>query len=196
MAAIITTTIIANSILLGAGLAMDAFSVSVANAISVPDMKRPKMCLTAGVYAGFQFIMPLIGWFCVHTAAESFKAFNMFIPWIALGLLVFIGGKMIIENLHAKSVETKAMNLGAMTLLVQGVATSIDALSVGFTTADYDLPTALFTSVVIAAVTFVLCMIGLMIGKLIGRRWAERAQIIGGIILIAIGIKIVVTHFL
>ncbi|MBR3751471.1 MAG: manganese efflux pump, partial [Clostridia bacterium] len=83
------------NILLGVGLAMDAFSVSLANGLNQPCMGKGKMCGMAGVFAFFQAIMPLIGWLCVHTLLEYFKAFEPFIPWIALVLLCYIGGKMI-----------------------------------------------------------------------------------------------------
>ena len=146
-----------NSILLGVGLAMDAFSVSLANGLNEPHMKKPKMCLIAGVfgffqalmpmigwvcvhtivqYFRFQIIMPLIGWFCVHTIAEAFEAFQKFIPWIALLLLSYIGGKMLIEGIRAKGEELEKTEVGFGALIVQGIATSIDALSVGFTIAE------------------------------------------------------------
>lgn len=185
-----------NSILLGVGLAMDAFSVSLANAMFEPDMTHRKMVLVAGTYAGFQFLMPVIGWICVHTVVEAFAAFDDFVPWIALALLCFIGGKMIFESLHGESGEGTVKKLAFGTLMLQGVATSIDALSVGFTIADYDTAAAITASLIIAAVTFALCMTGLRIGKIAGTKWSGRAQIVGGVILIGIGIEIAVTHFI
>ena len=121
-----------NSILLGLGLAMDAFSVSLANGLNEPDMKDKKMCKIAGVFAFFQAVMPMIGWICVHTIIQYFNAFRNFIPWIALILLLFIGGKMLIDGLKPKSDETEKQKTGTAYLLLQGIATSIDALSVGF----------------------------------------------------------------
>lgn len=185
-----------NSILLGAGLAMDAFSVSLANAMYEPDMSRRKTCLVAGTYAGFQFLMPVIGWACVHTVVEAFAAFDDFVPWIALGLLCFIGGKMIWESLRGGEAGETVKKLTPGVLLLQGVATSIDALSVGFTIADYDPASAFSAAIIIAAVTFLLCMIGLKLGKIAGTRWSGKAQILGGVILIGIGVEIAVTHFL
>ena len=91
-----------NSVLLGVGLAMDAFSVSIANALSESSMKKRRMCFIAGVYAFFQFAMPMIGWICVHTIVEYFSKFEAFIPWIALALLLWIGGKMIWEAVHGE----------------------------------------------------------------------------------------------
>ena len=91
-----------NSVLLGVGLAMDAFSVSLANGLNEPSMKKKKMCGIAGVFAVFQALMPMIGWICVHTIVQYFKSFEKLIPWIALLLLGFIGGKMLIEGIREK----------------------------------------------------------------------------------------------
>lgn len=126
-----------NSVLLGVGLAMDAFSVSMANGLNEPDMKKSKMCGIAGVFAGFQALMPMIGWICVRTVVQYFKMFERCIPWIALLLLGFIGGKMLVEGIRDKDSGQEKPGLGIGALLVQGVATSIDALSVGFTIAEY-----------------------------------------------------------
>ena len=195
-----------NSLLLGTGLAMDAFSVSIVNALSEPQMSLKKRCLVAGTYAFFQFTMPMIGWLCVRAIAEKFTAFQKFIPWIALVLLLYIGGKMIIESLLDKSEECKACekqscqncaerktsSLALGLLLLQGIATSIDALSVGFATARYDALMALVSSLIIAGVTFAICMAGLLIGRAAGKRLSSRAQILGGAILIFIGLEIFV----
>lgn len=185
-------TIILNSILLGVGLAMDAFSVSLANGMNEPNMKTPRMCKIAGVYTFFQFLMPLLGWVCVHTIIKIFGVFEKFIPWIALVLLLFIGGKMLISSIFNKEEEKKETSLGIGTLIVQGVATSIDALSVGFTIADYGLGTAIFSAGIIGVVTFIICFAGLGIGKKLGTKLSSAAGIIGGIILILIGIEIFV----
>lgn len=184
---------IVNSILLGVGLAMDAFSVSLANGLSEPKMKKRKMCGIAGVFAFFQALMPMIGWICVHTVVQYFEAFEAFIPWIALGLLLFIGGKMLIEGIkkHAEEEEKSGVGIGA--LLLQGVATSIDALSVGFTISEYNLVMALVCALIIALVTFIISMAGLFIGRKFGTRLSNKASIFGGIILIIIGIEIFVT---
>ncbi len=193
-----------NSILLGAALAMDAFSVSIANAIAEPKMSKKKQCLVAGVYAFFQFAMPMIGWASVRWAAKTFSAFQKFIPWIALLLLAFIGIKMIIEsalsknkecqNCGKKDCENCAANpskpLTFPTLLTQGVATSIDALSVGFTISEYKAPMAAAASLIIALATFAICMTGLLIGKAAGKKVSGRSQFLGGAILILIGIEI------
>ena len=192
-----------NSILLGAGLAMDAFSVSIANGLNEPHMPRRKMCRVAGTYAGYQFAMPMIGWFCVHAIAEQFEVFRKFIPWIALILLTLIGGKMLAEGIRSvrsgKSAETEEAQqkqqeacLGFGTLMVQGIATSIDALSVGFTISEYGTMMAAVCSFLVAVTTFVLCMAGLKFGKKFGERLADKATIFGGLLLIAIGVEIFV----
>ena len=191
--------LIINSLLLGAALAMDAFSVSIANGIIETNMKKGRMVKIAGVYAAFQMMMPLIGWFLVKTVAELFTAFHVLIPWIALILLLFIGGKMIFEGIKEKKQKDKAeaapgktARLTFAALLVQGIATSIDALSVGFTIADYSVLEALAAALIIGAVTLVICFVGLAFGKKIGGKFSSTATIIGGGILIFIGIEVFV----
>ena len=181
-----------NSILLGVGLAMDAFSVSMANGLNEPAMKKNRMSLIAGVFAFFQFLMPMIGWICVHTIVQYFQMFEKFIPWIALFLLLYIGGSMLIEGIKGEE-EEELKGVGFKALMIQGIATSIDALSVGFTIADYGLLMAFVCSVIIAVVTFFICMGGLQIGKTVGTKLSNKAAILGGVILIFIGIEIFVT---
>ena len=185
-----------NSILLGVGLAMDAFSVSMANGLNEPQMRQRRMCAIAGVFAGFQALMPMVGWICVHTVVRYFQAFERYIPWIALILLGFIGGKMLVEAVRHPEADGEHVGVGLGALLVQGVATSIDALSVGFTIADYNWLMALIFALIIAAVTFVICMEGLFIGRKFGTKLANRAQLLGGSILIVIGIEIFLTGIL
>ena len=182
-----------NSVLLGVGLAMDAFSVSLANGLNEPAMRKKKMCGVAGVFAFFQGLMPMVGWICVHTIVQYFKAFEKCIPWIALILLLFIGGKMLIEGIRNNDTDDEETKVGLVALLIQGVATSIDALSVGFTIAGYGLLMALVCALIIAVVTFVISMAGLIIGKKFGTKFVNRATIFGGVILILIGIEIFVT---
>ena len=179
---------------LGIGLAMDAFSVSLANGLNEPCMRKRKMCGVAGVFAFFQALMPMIGWICVHTIVRYFQAFEKFIPWIALLLLGFIGGKMLVEGIKNKEEDPCGKSgVGFVGLLVQGVATSIDALSVGFTIAEYELVMALVSALIIAAVTFGICMLGLFLGKKFGTKLSNKATVFGGAILILIGIEIFVT---
>lgn len=181
--------------LLGIGLAMDAFSASLANGLNEREMKNGKMLGIAGTFAFFQGLMPLIGWVCVHTILEQFQAFEKFIPWIALVLLSFIGGKMLFDGIRHKE-ECEPHKVGILALLVQGVATSIDALSVGFDIGEHDIGEALVAVAIIAAITFAICFGGIIIGKKFGTKLSCKATIFGGVILIAIGIEIFLTGIL
>jgi len=181
-----------NSALLGVGLAMDAFSVSMANGLHDPHMNRAKSIKIAGTFAVFQAVMPMTGWVCVHTIVELFSSFEVFIPWIALALLGYIGGKMLLEGLRGGE-EEETSELGSGALFMQGVATSIDALSVGFTIAEYGWLMALVCSLIIATVTFFICTAGLSIGKKFGTKLSGRASILGGVILIGIGLEIFIS---
>ncbi len=192
-----------NSALLGVGLAMDAFSVSAANGLAEPNMKKSKEFSISGTFAFFQFLMPMLGWVFVRFAAEQFTAFQKAVPYIALVLLLFIGGKMLYEGIKNKGDNdingengekgkeaTAATKLTLLRLLVQGIATSIDALSVGFTIAEYKVAEALVCSAIVAAVTFGICVAGTYIGKKFGTKLAGKATILGGVILIIIGLEI------
>ncbi|MBO5879589.1 MAG: manganese efflux pump [Clostridia bacterium] len=183
------------SILLGMGLAMDAFSVSLANGLNEPKMKPYKMLGVAGIFAFFQFAMPMIGWVCVATVANIFSVFEKFIPWIALALLGFIGGKMIYESISKKCGEEECCAVGFFALIVQGIATSIDALSVGFTISDYSVWEALLACLLIGVLTYVICFVGIAIGKKAGTKLASKAGIFGGSILILIGLEIFITSW-
>lgn len=192
-----------NSILLGFGLAMDAFSVSIADGIQNASMKRREMVRIAGTFSFFQWLMPLLGWFCVHEAVQAFSFMERFIPWIALLLLVYIGGGMIREGLdeYRKAGKSEGdperiressygKKLAWKTLILQGIATSIDALSVGFAIAEYRALDALAASLIIAAVTMAVCLFGVSIGRKAGALLSSRATILGGCILIFIGLEI------
>lgn len=192
----IGTAFFVNNILLGVGLAMDAFSVSMANGLNEPLMKKRKLFAIAGIFAFFQALMPLIGWGCVHTIACCFTAFEKMIPWFALILLCLIGGKMLLDGLNNTQNISEPAKLGVLSLFVQGIATSIDALSVGFTISDYNFLLALLAVAIIAIVTFVICLIGLFIGKKFGTKLSNKAQILGGGILIFIGIEIFLSGIL
>lgn len=205
----LTAAFLLNSIMLGVGLAMDAFSVSLANGLNNIDMKRGEMCRIAGCFAFFQWFMPITGWICIHSIVLYFECFQMFIPWIALFLLSYIGGKMIYEGISEKKekgmepdelsdTEEKKdiVKLATGTLIMQGIATSIDALSVGFTIADYHLKEAMICSIIIAVTTFVICIAGLKIGRAAGTKLSNKADILGGLILIGIGIEIFLSNIL
>ena len=181
---------------LGVGLAMDAFSVSLANGLHEPRMSKAKIFGVAGIFAFFQAIMPMIGWICVHMFLQYFNKFSGFIPWIALILLSYIGGKMLYDGIRCEGEECQQHKTGLGMLLVQGVATSIDALSVGFTISDYSAYDALVCVLAIGAVTFVTCAVGVVLGKTFGTRLSGKSSILGGGILIAIGIYIFVSGIL
>ena len=183
-----------NSLLLGVGLAMDAFSVSIANCLANPRMSRTDMIGMASSYGLFQFLMPMAGWFCVHTIITVFEKFQPFIPWIAFILLLYIGGKMVLEGFRGEVEEGKKLTFGI--LMIQSVATSIDALSVGFTIAEYQAAMALAASLIIALVTFGICIGGAFIGKKVGAHLSGKASILGGSILIAIGLEILIKSFI
>ena len=189
----LSLTFLVTSFFLGVGLAMDAFSVSLANGLNEPDMKTKKMTVIAGVFAFFQGLMPMIGWICVHTIIQVFSAFEKFIPWIALILLLYIGGKMLLDGIKNETETVDTCGITWKALMVQGIATSIDALSVGFTIAEYNFLMALICIVIIMLVTYVICFGGLIIGKKFGTKLSNKATIMGGIILILIGLEIWIT---
>lgn len=190
-----TLLYLSESILLGMGLAMDAFSVSLANGLTEPKMKFSRAASMASVYAIFQGVMPLIGWFLIHYFLHFFRAFSPWIPWIALLLLLFIGSKMLYDGLKTQPECICVKRIGFVSLILQGLATSIDALSVGFTFAEVDFLHAIVRVLLIALVTFLICLVGIYIGKKFGTKLSHKACILGGVILILIGIEIFITSF-
>ncbi len=189
------TEFIIDSALIGAGLAMDAFSASLADGLSEPRMKKGKMMGIALCFAFFQWLMPMLGWLCVHTAASLFKVIEPYIPWVALLLLFAIGAKSIAEGVKNSENGCALTKISISAVLLQGVATSIDALSVGFTIPNYTIGEALAETLIIAAVTFAICLPGIAIGKRFGTGLACKASILGGVILIIIGLKICIESF-
>ena len=166
---------------------MDAFSVSLANALGEAEMKKSKGLAIAGTFSFFQFIMPLIGYAIVTLLVTAFSVINKFVPYVALAVLSGLGIKMIVDGLSKK--EEKP-TVGVAALLVQGVATSLDALSVGLTISHYEFIGALVCSLIIAAVTFALCALAVYLGKILKEKLSHRATVLGGAILIIIGIEI------
>ena len=183
-----------NCVLLGIGLAMDAFTVSIANGMHEPNIKTRKTFFIALLFAFFQSLMPLIGWICVHTIVEKFSQFAKFVPWIAFALLIFLGVKMIINS--RKKEKDDKIAIGFLALIVQAIATSIDALSVGFTISEYSIYQAGICFIIIALITFAICFSGVLIGKKFGKIFSSKAEIIGGIILIVIGLEILIDSFI
>ena len=181
--------------LIGIGLSMDAFAVSVCKGLGMTKLNK-KQALTIGLYfGGFQALMPLIGYYLGTMFASFITGFD---HWIAFILLVFIGGKMLIEAIRDKDDETEiekdlALNHGEMFLLA--VATSIDALAVGITFAlAYENFSIWIAILIIGLTTCVLSIIGVVIGNFFGIRYKKSAEIVGGIILILIGLKILLEH--
>lgn len=189
----IQPSFILNSILLGVGLAMDAVSVSVANGLEDPGMSRKKSFGIAGTFAFFQWLMPMLGWFFVTFLLSLFRVIAPFLPFVSLALLLYIGGKLALEGIRGDSEETPDSGIGLKALLLQGIATSIDALSVGFTLASYRAAEELLSSVLIALTTFILCLGALHAGKQAGAVLNRQAKVIGGLILIVIGARIFIT---
>ena len=181
-----------NSVLLGAGLAMDAFSVSLANGIHEPFMKKRKMAVIAGTFGFFQFLMPLLGWICVYWVVDIFQSVLPYIPWIAL-ILLFTLGLMMIKDGFSGEEEEVCPEMSFKCLLVQGLATSMDALSVGFTIASYGWKEAAASSFIIGVVTFLICLSGIVLGRRFGMKLADKATIVGGFILMGIGLEIFLT---
>ena len=205
--------LISQGLLLGLGLTMDACAVSMSNGLQEPSMKKKKMILIALTYALFQALMPLIGYFCGNILYNNFSFIENYhiIPILSLVLLLLIGGKMIIEGIkemketknydidlalkESKEIDAtkKIKRLIVSVILLQGIATSIDALSTGLTFADFNILEAFIEVSLIATVTFILSFIALFIGKKFGDKLGNKAIIFGGIILIVIGIEIFVT---
>lgn len=181
-----------SSTALGIGLSMDAFSASLVNGMNSPKMRRTKMCFTAFVFAFLQGLMPSIGYICVHTVTDRFEAFQKFVPFIALILLLYIGFKMILSGMKVKADGEAPQSVNVRTILVQGIATSIDALSVGFTISAYTVQKVLICVMIIAVVTFFICLVGIAMGKRVGTRMSGKASVLGGAILVLIGIEIFV----
>ena len=177
------------------GLAMDAFSASVANGLRNTSGRLGYTLKISGTFSFFQMIMPLIGWILVKVALDVFCGLERIIPFVSLLLLTFIGAKMIYENSisshNSESLDCDTISNGK--LAIQGVATSLDALSVGFTISSYDIRSALASAVVIGAVTFLICGLGVIIGSCAMKYSSAKVEIAGGIILIAVGIEIFVS---
>lgn len=185
--------LILTSLALGVGLAMDTFAVSIANGLNEPKMSVGKNLGIAGMFGFFQALMPMIGWLCVSTLVEYVKGAQPFIPYISLALLLYVGINMLVEGIKHKEEEV-GKKLTFVTLLIQAVATSIDALSTGFAMTEFvdGLWQALLSVTIIAVVTFAISYVAVILGKKFGDKLGNKAQIFGGVVLIAIGIEIFV----
>lgn len=173
------------------GLAMDAFSVAITDGIVLKKVRWTNAAKVGLFFGGFQFLMPCIGWALGSTFARYMEAFD---HWIAFILLGIIGGKMLVEALGKKEEEVEVHNpLGNKVLTVLAIATSIDALAVGVTFATMNVA-ILYAACIIGIVAFIFSFAGLYIGNRFGNLFGNKAEIIGGLVLIFIGVKILVEH--
>ncbi len=172
------------------GLSMDALAVSVANGFSIKRLKISHAAKIAFFFGLFQAIMPLVGWAAGVTLSAYTKEYD---HWIAFGLLMFIGIKMIWESRSSQLNNARSNCLYLPTLILLSIATSIDALAVGVSFAMLDLAIVM-PVLLIGAVTFIVCFIGVEIGDKVGYLLGNKLQIVGGIVLILIGIKILIEH--
>ena len=178
-------------ILIAIGLAMDAFAVSIANGISIKSQKRKNAFIIAAFFGGFQMFMPVIGWLAGLGLEELIMGVD---HWIAFGLLAFIGSRMIYDSAKEEDLKRDS-NLRIHNLLTLSVATSIDALMVGLSFAF--IQTAIATPIlIIGLVTFLLSFIGFYFGNIIGQVLGNKIKVIGGVILIGIGLKILLEHLI
>ena len=178
--------------LVAIGLSMDAFAVAICKGLAMPQINKKQTLLIGAYFGVFQALMPLAGWLL----GSQFAGYvTKLAPWIAFVLLAWIGGSMIRESLSQGEEDGKPepAELRHRELLMLAVATSIDALSVGFTISEYGWMMALTAAIIIAVVTFFLCMAGLCIGKKFGTQLSGKANILGGVILIGIGLEIFIT---
>lgn len=181
-------------LLMGVGLSMDAFAVSICKGLSMRKVNK-KQCLVIGLFfGGFQALMPFIGW----VLGSQFEQYITSIDhWIAFILLGFIGGKMVVEAIREKdeAVEVGKMDpqLDFKEMFILAIATSIDALAVGITFAFLQVPIVEAVSI-IGITTFVISVIGVYVGNFFGNRYKKKAELAGGIILILIGLKILLEH--
>ena len=177
--------------LIGVGLSMDAFAVSICKGLSMKKIKKRDVFIIALFFGGFQALMPFIGWFL----GKGFESYITSIDhWIAFILLGIIGGKMLIDGIKAEDdEETGEFKLDLKELFLLAIATSIDALAVGITFTFLNYPIVECMSI-IGCTTFIISFIGVYIGKIFGSKYEHKAEIAGGIILIVIGLKILLEH--
>lgn len=192
-------SIVSIACLLGIGLAMDCFGVSITNGFREPNIKIRKVLITALFFAFFQGLMPLIGWSIVF-GLDSINQFNyifsQIVPPLALVILGYLGIKMILEkkdeSTENENIDQKSEKSFIFILIFQSIATSIDALSSGLAFNDYSFVEAIISITIIMVLTFVLSILGIYLGKKFGNKIGDKAQIVGGVILIIVGILIFV----
>ena len=178
-------------ILLGVGLAMDAFAVSVCKGLSVGKVQIKHLLLAGAWFGAFQAIMPLAGYFLGTSFHKYIEAFD---HWIAFILLALIGANMLREAFSKEEEKPADASFGVKTMFIMAVATSIDALAVGVALAMEENTNILFSVLVIGAVTFLLSALGVKLGSVFGEKYEKKARIAGGVILILIGLKVLLEH--
>lgn len=177
-------------VLIAIGLSMDAFAVSITSGITVQCLKIKHAFKIAFFFGAFQAIMPVLGWLAGIGLKSSVESID---HWIAFGLLTFIGLKMIYEAVWIKEIEKKCDPLNLIVLFGLAIATSIDALAVGITFAFIKVP-IITPALIIGIITFTISLSGVYIGNRMGDRLGSKMEVIGGLILIGIGIKILLEH--
>lgn len=180
--------------LMGVSLAMDAFAVSVCKGLAMRKVNKKQCLVIALFFGGFQALMPFLGWLL----GNRFEGYITSIDhWIAFILLGFIGGKMVVEAIRDKGEEPEITEidppLDIKELFVLAVATSIDALAAGITFAFLEIP-IVEAMLIIGITTFVISVAGVYIGNFFGNKYKSKAELVGGIILILIGLKILLEH--
>lgn len=184
-------------LLLGVGLSMDAFAVAICKGLAMRKVNLKQCFVIALFFGGFQALMPTIGWAIGSTFADKIVAYD---HWIAFVLLAYIGGKMVIDAIKEWKDEDKAEvmdpPLDIKNLFIMAVATSIDALACGVTFSFYEDINIVKSVTIIGCTTFVISALGVFIGNIFGSKYKAKAQLLGGIILILLGVKIVLEHVL
>jgi len=172
------------------GLAMDAFAVSITSGVTMRCFETRPALRVAIFFGGFQALMPVLGWLAGSSFQKYIAAFD---HWIAFGLLVFIGGKMIVESFFIEKTEDKCDPNNITTVFILALATSIDALAVGLSFSVLDVQ-IIYPAFIIGIVTFLLSLLGVYIGEKFGSLFENKIEFIGGVILIGIGVKILIEH--
>lgn len=190
---------IVTAILLGCGLAMDACAVATTDGLTEPNMKKNKIFLISGFFGFFQMIMPVIGYLAVTVFSvilgETFtRIVSYCVPYLALIILSYLGIKMIVDNVKNKE-EKLDKKIGLSVILVQAIATSIDALSVGVILSNLLMFEAMMSFLIIGVITFLFCVLAVLLGKKFGSIFSSKAGIIGGAILVLIGFEIFFSNF-
>ena len=175
---------------LAVGLGVDAFSVAIGIGATNDKKSWAPVLRLAAAFGIFQFVMPIIGWLAGLTVVEIIASFD---HWIAFALLALVGGKMIWEGFEKESDEEKADQTRGWPLLLLSIATSIDALAIGFSFSVLKNP-ILFPAVIIGIVCFVMTTVGMIFGKVLAKIFGKKVEIFGGIVLIAIGVMILIDH--